>query len=96
MSEALKEAIYQDHHPYDSPELISVEIVTMDLPDYLEWVEDTVNHDKIAVRLSYSFIQLIVAATIRCRNTISLTSNNQEFLTVDQAFNFSSDVDGKE
>jgi periplasmic divalent cation tolerance protein len=40
MSEALKEAIMKIH-PYDSPELISVD-VTDGLPDYLQWVQDTV------------------------------------------------------
>jgi periplasmic divalent cation tolerance protein len=40
MSETLKEAIMKIH-PYDSPELISVD-VTDGLPDYLQWVQDTV------------------------------------------------------
>ena len=40
MSEALKEAIMKIH-PYDSPELISVD-VTDGLPDYQQWVQDTV------------------------------------------------------
>lgn len=40
MSEALKEAIMKIHQ-YDSPELISVD-VTDGLPDYLQWVQDTV------------------------------------------------------
>ncbi len=40
MSEALKEAIMKIH-PYDSPELISVD-VTDGFPDYLQWVQDTV------------------------------------------------------
>ncbi|KPD23057.1 divalent-cation tolerance protein CutA [Idiomarina zobellii] len=40
MSKALKEAIMKIH-PYDSPELISVD-VTDGLPDYLQWVQDTV------------------------------------------------------
>ena len=40
MSEALKEAIMKIH-PYDSPELIGVD-VTDGLPDYLQWVQDTV------------------------------------------------------
>ncbi|ASG64947.1 divalent-cation tolerance protein CutA [Idiomarina piscisalsi] len=40
MSEPLKDAILKAH-PYDSPELISVD-VTDGLPDYLQWVQDTV------------------------------------------------------
>ncbi|RXS41667.1 divalent-cation tolerance protein CutA [Idiomarina sp. 29L] len=40
MSEPLKDAILKAH-PYDSPELISVN-VTDGLPDYLQWVQDTV------------------------------------------------------
>lgn len=40
MSEPLKNAILKAH-PYDSPELISVN-VTDGLPDYLQWVQDTV------------------------------------------------------
>lgn len=40
MSEQLKEVILKAH-PYDSPELISVD-VTDGLPAYLQWVQDTV------------------------------------------------------
>ncbi|MTJ02605.1 divalent-cation tolerance protein CutA [Idiomarina piscisalsi] len=40
MSEPLKDAILKAH-PYDSPELISAN-VTDGLPDYLQWVQDTV------------------------------------------------------
>ena len=75
MSEALKEAIMKIH-PYDSPELISVD-VTDGLPDYLQWVQDTVN-DKIAVPVTLALL-LIVAARRLPRHKVRLPVITKSF-----------------